>query len=475
MPAFTPVKLINDILMRENELINAGVIRQASERAFELAMHNYDAAEALFLYHNKLIEAMRNWVTQQQWLAFAEKYPSLKPQLINFSLLDKNAIETPLEAKKSLPQAVAQQVNELIVRSNNRIELVPHGRTGSMILKNRDLEIINFEHKIVVNNIPIPLVTRKTRQFNATLCSAGSSSKREILLLEKDDVLLDEIYSAIKSKINANQSIEAVLKIVKQTTQTCFPHSKPGQFIQQQLAAGNKIIPLSDFIKNKNGLCRHHTLLNAYLLSRLVEDHLIQGEVIHHRVEFGDDSAHTWNLFVNKKDNKTYSLDSLWDDITCINDYPGKLDRLYRHDVETEIKRRQYDAPIHQAEPEQQVEQTNNQAKLCLEDIKKFIENPQTKFVCLRLFGGKSIKLDNGIQKTLPHRVAEIYEAIKTGNLQDNQAANQLLQKIQSIAQHAIDTPPLLGRDGGTTRFYEEILSLSEQQPEFNSRFQLNP
>lgn len=73
-------------------------------------------------------------------------------------------------------------------------------------------------------------------------------------------------------------------------------------------------------------------------MSRLVEDGILQGQVIHQRHFFPDRGVHTWNLFRDTKDGKLYSLDSLWKNVTSLADNPGDLNKRYRLDVESSIQ-----------------------------------------------------------------------------------------------------------------------------------------
>lgn len=108
--------------------------------------------------------------------------------------------------------------------------------------------------------------------------------------------------------------------------------------MEKHLKEGHPVISLDEFMQSGMGICRHHTLLNTYLMSRLVEDGILQGEVIHQRHSFQKNGAHTWNLFRDTKDGTLYSLDSLWNNVTSLADNPGDLNRLYGFDVESGIK-----------------------------------------------------------------------------------------------------------------------------------------
>ncbi|KTD43157.1 hypothetical protein [Legionella parisiensis] len=186
-----------------------------------------------------------------------------------------------------------------------------------------------------------PIVTRDVRNFNQRVFSIGSSSSREMLLLDPEAESLKKLYAELRQNIKQNATTPEILQEISKLTQKAFPISETAflkAFVEKHLREGNPVIPLDEFMQAGIGICRHHSLLNAFLMSRLVEDSILQGEVIHQRHSFHKHGAHTWNLFRDTKDGKLYSLDSLWKNVTSLADNPGDLNKLYGLDVESGIK-----------------------------------------------------------------------------------------------------------------------------------------
>lgn len=124
-------------------------------------------------------------------------------------------------------------------------------------------------------------------------------------------------------QVLTDKSTLAILHALIRFTCRQFPNSNLAvldSFIQTKLSTRvNKIIRLSEFLQAGLGVCRHHTLFNAFLLANLVKDGYLKGLVIHHRQNFPlMGRGHTWNLF--KDDNgQLYSFDTLWRGLFLVN------------------------------------------------------------------------------------------------------------------------------------------------------------
>ena len=184
------------------------------------------------------------------------------------------------------------------------------GRTLLMAKHNPNVALEDKRPVVDVNGQEVPCVTRYTRNFNQKLASVGASNSREIILLNPDSQTLEDTYLKLKSAVKKQKNIAMKLQVLNKITQKVFPNSKLNTNYD------GKFISLGQFIRDNAGVCRHHTLLNCYLLSRLKEDGLIpkDSEIIHHRQNVKQ-GAHTWVIL--KTNSQRFSLDSLNND--CFN------------------------------------------------------------------------------------------------------------------------------------------------------------
>lgn len=241
----------------------------------------------------------------------------------------------------SQPDAIRQQSAPVVLQQSSGVI----SRTQVAKERNSDISQEGQDFFIQINGQKYPMVSQTTRNFNQKIYSVGSTEGREYIELDPNSKQLNELYANLRkeiSKQNPPLSIIDMLKKIAEVTKSLFEirdEKRLHAFIQDQLRSSNPVVSLDSFITNRIGVCRHHTLLNAYFLSRLSQDQLIKGEVIHHRQDIVG-GAHTWNIFIDHKNEptKVYSLDSLWNEIYCITDNPGCLKHYYG--AEDEIMKR---------------------------------------------------------------------------------------------------------------------------------------
>jgi hypothetical protein len=158
-----------------------------------------------------------------------------------------------------------------------------------------------------------PVVDRYTRDFTVPLVSAGSGN-REHILLDTESQDLAGYYDDFIRRLKPYFSIDDILRALAEFTKKVFASTNVST-----LETVNETVPLSVFMKKRCGVCRHHTLFNSYVLSRLTKDEglpdaikktLSRVEIIHHRQNITG-GAHTWNI-VKFKDGRVYNVDSLW-------------------------------------------------------------------------------------------------------------------------------------------------------------------
>ena len=278
---------------------------------FECALQDKEIAVLLLSEDNRIVQKISE-KNDDDFLRFKAAHPDLFEQLL---------------AKARLSEARSKVLRSRYLQ--DRLPLPDGGRTLLAVQRNEWLKRgLGDEISVSHNGIEYPMITRHTRDFNVGLCSVGSSSSREIIVLDPSSRLLQAYYSLIiKSAAEKCLSTQEVLQLVLRSTRNVFPSSAAHK-LPEKPKVEPFVMLLDEFMNAGAGVCRHHTLLNAYVLSRLVADGILQGDVIHHRQNIGR-GAHTWNIFQDKRDGKWYSLDSLWDKLICLDDNPGKVNEVY--------------------------------------------------------------------------------------------------------------------------------------------------
>jgi hypothetical protein len=377
---YSPVSIVKAILTNRHKINNRDQIKEICSILFDLALRDSDAAETLFAEPNRFIQIIPDVLSKEKLLKFAHIHNEhLVEKLINLAKLSNVKLVQEMRQAALIKQNRDQQFNALLQRTQpiEREPILPVGqkqqndligRTHLAIQRNPLIRDKNNTKGIMLHNEFIPMVTRHTRDFSKKLCSLGASISREAILLDPDDPLLKTLYEQLQKQLPTSSDPQVILEEVKKLTRSCFTGKNVDSLVKENLRNGKQIISLSEFILRRQGVCRHHTLLNAYLLSRLVQDGLLLGEVIHHRQDVAQNGAHAWNVF-RAQNGKVYSLDSLWNDVTCITDNPGAINSLYRHNVEEKIKEMHFSAP-------QQERQIKEQRENLVQDaiIKKPLE-----------------------------------------------------------------------------------------------------
>lgn len=311
---------------------------------FTLALKNRDIAKLLLNNDNQFIVVLASQINHEQLFEFAQLYDyELVERLINKAKFSEHLAARMRTLNRDLqkkPVIVPTSADNRTVLAVNHNKLV--------------VEVNGVKGIYGKDNRFIPMINRATRNFNQLLCSIGND-KREAIILDPADPLLIESYEQLKHTLPKTSDTATILEAVKSFTQECFLFSDPDSFINENIAQGKQLLPLSEFILLKKGVCRHHSLLNAYFLSRLSapDEGILKGEVIHHRQNFGKAGAHTWNIFRDKQ-GKIYSLDSLWNNVTCISESSGRLNDLYnrrldsddRSDIEALILQMHFQKPL---------------------------------------------------------------------------------------------------------------------------------
>ncbi len=480
----TPAKIIEDFIKNRHRYTEQKTVFTISLYLFDLAINDKDAAEAFLKEPNRFLQALPLCLSKERFLEFARANSEiLIRKLSDYARLDEALKQEMLHAASTKPEN--KELNkplEIMRKFNSPVS--QQGRT--FLAANYNKRIVEEEGQkgVIIEEQFIPIVTRNTRDFNHKICSAGASSEREIILLDPEDPILIASYELLKQQLKPASNSEDILKVVKEMTRACLPLTSPEPLIKAHLDAGKPVISLSEFILKKQGVCRHHSLLNAYFLSRLVSDNLLHGKVIHHRQNF-DNGAHIWNLFRNSKDGKVYSLDSLWNDLTCITDNPGAINRLYKQNVEATIHSRHFaitpaeainKLPLHAIKQAAGFynspqkfnafkvnfkQETPRSLQAKIDEIKTAIEENTFEVGGYFLFkGGRLLTLTNGQEKRVPHRVYEIYEAIKQSDLRYVNCADGAKMLWEEIKKHAQDGMAMArpNQHENTAKLYADIV-----------------
>lgn len=358
---------------------------KASIRLFFAAVQDAEAAELFFASPNCFHDHLLQQVSFKRFIQFAlRRSPELVKCLIDYA---------------KLPSELAQTLYEL----NSVSILKPVTRRDLQ----RTIHALRYHTHIIENDIPLliiddkkyPLISRHTRDFTREiLVSAGSHRDRETILLDPHSPLLNAEYLMLKSSLKTGLSIDVLLKSVLDKTRQLLPST-------ELLHAETKLVTLDNYIKQGCGVCRHHSMLNAYFLSRLVNDELLHGDVIHHRQGFSE-GVHTWNLFRDARDGVLYSLDSLWNNISILSRVPGVLDALYCSTVEAVIRAR------HMVSGSDEFFQEK------LNALKERIENYTILSRTVMFFKEDVvIQLDDGQKKQVPFALAILHQQIRTPDL----------------------------------------------------------
>ena len=268
--------------------------------------------------------------------------------------------------------------------------------------------------------------------------------------MDPDSLVLKKHYQYIKDITLSDSNTEDILTMVCETTRGVFTDSEEKEFIQNKLKEDDSFIVLDDFMEAKIGVCTHHALLNAYILSRLIDDGFLKGQVIHYQQQLND-RTHVWNLFIDEQDGNRYSLDSLLRDVTSITEKPGALDKLYRSKVEAKINKL-FPPNATIKSPQETLQQ---KAHAILNNIANYIELNSFVVASYILFsGGVDITLPNSGKKRVPHRIADIYQLITQG--QTHGQEEHLLKQVKKIARDALANPRTT-QDIKTKEFYKQI------------------
>ncbi len=200
----------------------------------------------------------------------------------------------------------------------------------------------HLEHGMIkVGDVLFRSVSGSTQEFSVQpVASTGSSSRREILLLDPNhSPLLAQHFVKVRQKLKKGMTTHDVLHTLGDyVRREIFPQNGLKEVMQlienarkthltttHRDSPKQKIpfIPIDKFIEKRLGECRHHTLVLSYLIDRLLreKDPLIRGTVQHIRGNISE-GAHAWITFIPLKldaDPQKYHLDTSCNSVVLIN------------------------------------------------------------------------------------------------------------------------------------------------------------
>lgn len=200
----------------------------------------------------------------------------------------------------------------------------------------------NLFYKDVRYNL---IISRVTQFYNENLISAGSSTEREMILLEAGNTpLLNQHYNTFLKQLNRLQKDNQILSseviidhLIHYMNIYIFPTWNKDSVEFEKIIkefeiihSDNKIyhktykksvavIPIEYFIENKMGVCRHHGIVAGYILDRLVREQkgilIVEGtvQIIRDNITKGNlrIGAHVWVAFTEST-GKKWHIDTLW-------------------------------------------------------------------------------------------------------------------------------------------------------------------
>lgn len=208
----------------------------------------------------------------------------------------------------------------------------------------------------------IPVDSTTTNFMGPMASLGGSILGREIILLNylpeqlaayqsilelKYAHLLTELKTFTSPQDDKSDTTEDFLKQIKKYVQTyIFPLDNKGNLValvEEDILQYKKenpelhikeapFIPIEYFIHKKHGVCRHHAIVTAYLIDRLIREnkmplrgniHVVRGEL--------PQAPHAWVVF-RSYNGKSYHLDTIFDKLVDISSDTGlsSLESIYQ-------------------------------------------------------------------------------------------------------------------------------------------------
>lgn len=153
---------------------------------------------------------------------------------------------------------------------------------------------------------------------------AGSCNEQELILLNPDNCLrLNQEFEKILRKLEVLKITHEsqVIKLVMEHVNDLISYQGniekriiENESISLSPSQEVKIVNIEEFIKLKEGVCRHYSIITAYFLDRLT--HTPEGNpyldgIVQHIRDYIPEGAHAWNTFVSSTGNQ-WHIDPTW-------------------------------------------------------------------------------------------------------------------------------------------------------------------
>lgn len=281
-------------------------------KAIDMALASKEDALALVETPNRIVQAVFGVVPFKLMVLIADYKDDDEFITRLFRAIEGTAASQPMKTHLEALKREAQGGSYLEKKSTHSTR---DTRTHAMGVHNPDVYQVKEKPGFFLQaeDKSYPVVDRATRDFTHPIVSAGSGN-REHILLDVDNQVLDEVYRRFVKSLAPEGVLSNILLQLGAHTKKLF-QSKDVSGLERV----NENVPLSRFMLERRGVCRHHSLLNAYILSRMSKDERLPSslqrtvseiEVIHHRQSING-GAHTWNI-VKSPSGEVFNVDSLW-------------------------------------------------------------------------------------------------------------------------------------------------------------------
>jgi|GEM_PF-1234941 len=150
-----------------------------------------------------------------------------------------------------------------------------------------------------------PVIGRFSPHVDGGVYIGGNG--REAIVVDGESDTLHDVYETLKKEFSEAQSRGEILRVttilnrVMKFVQMVMPYD--GDKTNQISAPyyGDKLVGLSEYVKNAAGVCRHQALLNAYIIDKLIQEGILFGSVgVQRNTVLDMGGSHAWAIFTYK-------------------------------------------------------------------------------------------------------------------------------------------------------------------------------